>query len=790
MQNMQNKLDSLSLAKKLLYCPFSKEGLANDSIEFSPKEVTPEERKKAFYENVYANPFFFTNDWITTSDRNEECDEEEREYIRYNKNYVSGLKSGYNEIWDSFTGECKTNYPLSSPLYILEGSIGSGKSTFINKLKRALPEFIGNRYSYDFEKPPSSIKFMGFRCSNKEKSPIGYLKLILLECISNTLEEVVELEDGIHNLYQIYNNHFERHDDDDYVSFFEHINSYVIGSGETFNKCIYDYFEKSVLNLDKTEMLETLTGIFLRLLALLPQIESDYKGKNFLFCLDNVEHLITLEDDTKLNVSISDAKVLLISITRATNKLDNIIKASGNRRTVSVLLAMRDSTHGILEEIRRTSPFPENCSFKRVRMSDWYDTQDILEKRIQYIFNKKLTDVLIDEDIIKSPGVFVFNIATSDKSKFEWGLESFLSYFYNDSKRIVIERLLKRFLYLYEQEPMNIIYNNKYINKLDYFNENWKLIKGSNDSAHLIQLCRKYLIRLTLDYVNNYNYKRGPVKIVRDEDKLFYKIMSIFRLPANPKEIEINSYARRVLLYLATQTSEDSEYRFVAVEELIDKIAFHDSRFPSRSEKQVSVKKIEALSDILFNLNEIKDEDTNWVGLIFMNVPNGTMFKKEKFREHVKDAWGNYVKSNDQNLETVTVKITKAGEWFSRFMLEFEYFACAYIEPTLEEFVPLLAIDNNSILQKLLDKVYAAVEMFFDATETVERKIFKNDIVWDMPQNNYIVSTVNKHIGYLDKFRQFLERDDLCSLPANVRRDMVETLKTQINKYNQLKNKF
>ncbi|MCL1806603.1 MAG: hypothetical protein FWG31_02755 [Oscillospiraceae bacterium] len=281
---MLTELNSLNLANILLYNPYTTDGMRHDSSLFSFAGMSKDDRLREFYDKgMYTDPFFISDEWEIIANNSEECDDENaKEDRRYKETYISGLRTQYNEFVNSFTGRDVTNYPLSESIYILEGSIGCGKSTFINYLLRQLPNPKLNNFFYDLEEPPrSNIKFMENRHIEKDNTPINTLVLILLECIGNVFKSVNSpdgsLLNGISNIYDEYETQFMSKDEAHFVSFFEKIKEIISVSAKCCDGLPNDIYNlcKNIIisnkpNSDnaktvetcKINLIETLTGVF------------------------------------------------------------------------------------------------------------------------------------------------------------------------------------------------------------------------------------------------------------------------------------------------------------------------------------------------------------------------------------------------------------------------------------------------------------------------------------------------------------------------------------------------
>ncbi|MCL2443446.1 MAG: hypothetical protein FWD13_08295 [Treponema sp.] len=795
---IKNNINSNDLSSYLFYSPFTK---SNFFPFDSTVNSTVEKQKEEFLKCLYTEPFFNLPKH-PFDDENKNLDDS-KEDKRYNDQYINILKTHYIDFVKDFL-DYNSNKNMLSSLYVIIGSSGCGKTTFANKLFSMFPKKVLH-YSNFETLSMNYINFITSIYNVDDVTPINALLLTILQRIgqlfskpdnnkSFTVNKSNDLLIRISSIVNVYKKYFydiENNAENNFISlnFFLHLENINDCSINNISDYILDYLKLNILNkleYKEEKKIKELTSILLRLYFCITSLNND--NNVFLFFLDNIEHAIIIPSG-EIPINNMQIKIILKAIYDAIQETDNAISMINiSKKSFSIFLAMRDSTYGIVLEMLRTGSLTDNNGIKYIEISDWFDIGDVVSNRLNYLYKYNL----IDENnytIEISHGVLTYKNIISDRSQYKWGLNTFISKFYNNSKRYIAQRFIGWFLTQNEQNTCNIQYNSLVINKLEFFNYNWnEAIKLKLKEQILydsyIQLCRKYIIRLLFDFVNNNIYELGSVKEV--ERQYFEEIHSIF-YPSNILSIRFEqcSYARRILTYLSKKRNEKykEEFVFVTIGELIRNILIHNSNIRDLKKHAggISDKKLELFSDILFNLNKIRGIDTNWTGLIFIEVPDGKTFSNKNLRKYIKQAWKEYINNGGKDLdnkETVTIRVNEAGDLYSRFMPDFEYFACRYSPKS----VPLLAVDNNKTLNNLLENVFTAAKKCILNISIIEKNIDDTDIKWEL-SNKHSNRIIDRHIGYLENFFNFLN-SDICKLRE--KDIMKNTIIVKINEYKKL----
>jgi hypothetical protein len=430
-----------------------------------------------------------------------------------------------------------------------------------------------------------------------------------------------------------------------------------------------------------------------------------------------------------------------------------------------------------------------------VEIADWFENEDILTNRIKYFTNyKSLEKLFNDNNCEKSHGVKAYINIMQDRSNFIWGLSDFVNLFYNHSKRLVHKRFIGGFLASYEKYA-----NDDCMNEIEYFNEQWSLLDGLKPITRkppselymaFKHLCRKYMIRLFMDYVNS------------EEAHNFMSFMN-----TNTISSEESSYARRILTHLSNTTQVITTERnkvatyfnYESAVKLIDDLIVH-----GRNIDDVTEENIRFFSDILWELNHYLGR-CNWAGLLYIQVPRGDIFDKKALLKIIKANWDTYkrIKRGIDDESDVTesplyatdierwviVKLTLAGDLYSMFMPDFENFACRYCEDT----TPLLAVKSSSTLQKHLNRVFEETKKCATIVDGIEKKINRSNITWDYTiikdgvpdKRKYSEQLIITQINYLGLYKDYLN-SNVCRINSDEIKKMTNIIEEKIKEYNRL----
>jgi len=789
------KITSKDISDILIASPFTKEG--KNRYDYLPalffkRELKPEQWRKEFLNEIYAEPYFLEKKHEGNFEPTKEKDRFDRNSIeKYDIGYMRKLRQSYEGFEKHFIGDSDKN-ALQKPLFVVIGTVGSGKSIFTYKLisKR------DNIHCFDenFElKSEDTAHFISGDIDIGYVSPINAFVLLLAHNIGkcfckpqytieygwrydviSRVEDLKKLVNKISSTYKEYFNNKGKNVEDSRwcLNFFNHLEEMPknLKTVDEVTNHIKKYIEEIMNNTYRSgneSTIEVLTDILLRLYFCLIRTVDSYKDKKILLFIDNIENALVRDGNPTSEITTSHIKSFLSATCRSARKFSDRISEMGEVNPASVLLAMRDCTSRILNDLRNNeflSLQPGNY-MSHVEITEWFDNEDILTNRIKYFTGyKSLQEMLDDKNLEKSHGIIAYLNIIKDRSNSLWGLCDFINQFYNSSKRYIHERFIGGFLDYYEKYKGNE-------NELKFFNEQWKFVNRSKKNEgydELKYLCRKYIIRLLLDYVNIHN-----------EGKFF-----AFK-HTNEIESEESSYARRILIYLSYKrqledtTSESDKiiplFDYVSSSELIDNLLVC-----GKNAEDITDDKIKSFSNILWKLNRFLENDTHWTGLVYIQAHHGGVFNIKEHFELVKCDWENY-KHGNRDVKKVEIRLTYAGEIYTKIMPDFEYFTCRY----LKKFPPLLAIKNHRTLEKLLHGVLEETKKCRNIVNSNEKVIrSEGNVKWDYPvisedgtveKIEYTKQLVKSQKGYVKNFKKYLE-SSLCKISKDESNLMIDKI--------------
>jgi len=852
------KITARVLSNLLLASPFSEDSRAcyRSTAGFFGKEILSTDKwRKDYLSEIYAFPYFIkgsnvnfplTDEQLITDDEKTIKRHGGKEAIRaqYKKygDFHESLLGHFNET-DEQINEPADGEPyrrgsldnaLKSPLYLVIGSTGCGKSHFVHKLLEKGIEEI-HPYFVSFEVMGNySVSFL-FENTNYdmyEITPVNYFILLLVEHIhycfcpavynkddylrpTYPMPSLDFLKNRISLICDTYKEYFfdrpngQWKDLPEFRRFFTELGN--IPKDKTTVQEIADAVLELTKNLKSTlpnsgtrkedkSLATCLAGLFYRLNFCL--IESGCMSKNkVVLAIDNIEYAISGASSNCL-IGESDIQFILEVVNLSAKDFRTRIAQMETRSAyiksnpVAILLAMRESTYGILQAMRRPSHNNmENAGLIcDINVSDWYAQEDILVNKIKYFTGCDSVEKLLENrNYGKSEAVMCFYNVVRDRSYSAWALDDFINDLYNNSKQVVYQRVISGFLLHYEPaEIREIEYDNQQYNPLQFFNLRWKeLVEQRKDHQNhtderkkqldaFAHLCRKYIISLLLKYIN-----------MDKVDKSGNKYDFFSDLCHVGGTDEISSYARRILLYLLRHKQEqeqkqedmdstDDDGRFVSAGELIYELVVHNKQIlPSNT--SISNAHKDGFYKVIYNLNRGIIADQALPQMIYVEVPDGTMFSRQRLSRLIQDDWELYQQKNRTllNEPRVEAKITNTGEMYAFFMPDFEYFSCRYSKAS----PPLLAIDTNDKLRTLLEEIFSKTMECLDNVYKFEGTQ-KNSWVYKIgdKEQRHIERLLTSQARYLAIFGVYL-RSPLCSLDKNVKKDMIRTLKEYFDKY-------
>jgi len=751
-----------------------------------------------FLEECYAEPHFLIDNGKKSYSLTRTKDDDSKKNTYYDDEYRGKLISEYNNFQSNLIGsDTSGNSVFSRTMHLIIGTAGCGKTTFASKLLLKRNNIYYERD--DFANANSDIvnfitPEINFRVGLDEITPINCLKLILTRrigklflCNKNLDHDAadIELRESVKCIAETYKKHFNLGDINDlsvYRDFFNNLAAiakpdatepgYMPNKLYELVKHVFDihcdslkpkWTEEKRLEKQSEKQLEYLIGLFLRISFCAVKSLAYYNGKKILLFIDNIERALTLGGLRNRGASSSDIKIILNSVYKASFSFNQIManmrvahgqKPDAYETTVAILLNMRDSTYGILEIMEKEGDLSNIDHYSKIRISGWFSPDEILCRRITYYLNSKdisaLKDLLSGEKIKRSSGVEAYFNITSDKGISKWSLSDFLESFYAGSKRHIAERFVQKLLSGKENS-----------NHLDIFNRLCNISFDKVDDATrnaVINLRRKYIIRLMLDFVKDaiktnvafYGHTLKDIANDRESGKAFPIDNEYHNLSA--------SYARRIVTFLSENMKPDEiNYKFFKTNDLIDKLVMCDENIVNSAEEEKKL--IDRFSDVLFGLNEMLSNDTNWTALVCIEIKSGSTFTQPELTKMIYSDWEKHKnKARDKKIKKgkVSVRATDAGSIYALLMPDFEYFASRYND---KELPPLLTCKRTSHLKQILNDVKVAA---FRCIEHILKTEAQLNVLWRYKDDTGTLlrhesRIINHHIGYLCNYAVYVK---------------------------------
>ena len=391
-------------------------------------------------------------------------------------------------------------------------------------------------------------------------------------------------------------------------------------------------------------------------------------------------------------------------------------------------------------------------------ISNWYNIRKVYEKKSIYF-----RDIFNNNNINNDELYIAFKNIFSDESDYKWGTSNLVSMMYNNNKR----RIANNTILALARMPESI---------LKQYNNNWKnAIETKNPSTKY--LCRKLILRVILDYIQETNYL----------DKVLINVANIYG-----DDGESNSYARKITTYLSNITTDEDEEKYVSFPKIIKNILHR----PYYNENDINEIQIRDLAKTLFTMNLSNRDDTNWSPLIVIKFEYKSYIYEEDLIQQLINSWKNYLKDNIQieNVNEFAIKITAAGKTYAKFVPDFEYYASRYAN----KFKPLMTITDQyecyellNIVQKnafrCINNIIRDEEQFFSSMGQKEQNysyLYNSRWLYKENDNNtynvHPMRILNHHIGYLEHYLIYL-----LTLIKNIneKNEMIYIIQDTIKKY-------
>jgi len=709
----------------------------------------------------------------------------------YIDNLKGEVKNRTDEISDSFKKLTDFNDSferLDKTIYEIIGFAGCGKTTYSQYLFKKHKK-THNIYACDLDKSIPSFQFFTKRHVFDSKNNVWIFLGYMLQQVLHHIF-VDEILDPDQNGYikserfkDIINNYFKyitieplhssrnpHADHPDQIEVFEELRNY-------FDKEEYKDFngfadfvidrinniknsnEEKDENKRRENAIAFIIGIIIRLFFCL----SRYNNKKYIFAIDGIEHFIY---SGKRRIYNKQVTTIINGIKNAVDWMrGNIDYVKQNLHDnnelyntfYGIVIMMRDVSETV------TNGYEYNSQDKEygyhdiidINISGWFDIGNIIDKRKEY-FYELINKIGGKEELIQK----VFDRIRNDRSPYDWALSDIIKNLYNDNKRGVIECVT------------NAIENTTDANLKLFITEWDKAHNFQNYRGNLIHICRQYIFRLLLDYINS---KQGIRK-----SRYFDDIMAA-GLKYGP-ENNVTSYARRIATTLTNYAQIEGK-KFISFKKLIKSVLLdHIGTNPSDKETI-------DLGNILYLMNDPNATRTHWNALIEIKLsPENAEDDEQK---DIINALHTEWKNPKDTTEEFGIRIRPAGCFFSEFISEFEYFSCRSVINIIEDRTcpPLFeCIRNDYERKEVLKAVYNTTMKCLDVVVKRESKLNIDTALW-LYKDKYtgVMEThperiFKQHVSYLEKYLDYAEKwiDDDKKID---KQSIINDLKSYISKY-------
>jgi len=720
-----------------------------------------------FLEKVYVEPFTFYNrnqDEII----NEKIESDYLEDLEYTqeveKNYLIQSKLNFESRFDK----------LTDPLFMIKGEAGSGKTTYIHKLRELVSEKMYFHFC-DFETTRRTISLLGIPFDFKEKFNSNVWKYVSI--IVEHIIDILKIENAkdsqfhrefIYNITNIYKDNFcilqGKHtivDTDDIRDFFillgkygESQIEYVEFAEELCNafKNKFNQFESKHNHLGAVSYITT---IMIRLFFCLFKITK----KKQICVIDNIEYFVPFDEEHPIQEC--ELQIIFDGIIKSISEIRPLLRELKNIHSnfenfYAFVLVTRPTSISLVE----SQHYVDFNKDSIINISTWYCAEDIYNNKIKF-FKDEINNI--------QNSIYFETYANiiGDLSIYNWGLHDMISKMYNCNYRRIAEDVISAISKIPE-------------NYLNYFNNQWQI---SAKIPYLKHLCRKFIFRILINHIQRTKYF----------DKLMVEKRDATSRKKYLEDNESSSYARKIattLYRVSINKSNNNDNDYVSFPEIIEAVL----QVPYLP-KTINGTVIEQLASILYLMNETRNEKTNWAPLITIKFDIEQTYNKKNLSEEMKKEWNIYKNSKDKRHPSFLkygVKINSAGAFFAKMVPDFEYFACRYAP----EYPALFILQNLRHSEKAknsydcIDLIKIVKENAFLCIDEVigrDRNFFKS-VVYDTKKTSnfeplynstspykwlykekgrknklipHPIRILNHHIGYIEHYLEYI-----CNLPT------------------------
>lgn len=675
---------------------------------------------------------------------------------------------------------------LNDALFIIKGVAGSGKTTYLNRLKYEFSNEI-DFHIYNFEDVRQSNAFLAayFDFGKLyEKNVYKFISILLREIsllLGKRNLEGRQHQKLISDIVDIYEKNFRVGEDDLLESNLLEPNMDITEQQELFdilkaysvNKLNYNAFSQQLKNkfinrfydikIDIIENLAYVVGFLIRLFFCFSQKNS----KKHLFVVDNIENFVKY--DPKHPIQECELEKIMLGCFNAILKMREIlipIQKTRNYTTFyGLLVVTRDTTAStVLQELEHNNDYKKE---NEIDISKWYCTDDIYKSKKSFC-NKK--GIHFDDNCYS----IAYQQILCDFSAYRWGLNGIISKMYKHSHRRNVECV---------PDAISVLPKSEIV----HFNTMWAMAQGKeSNKSSLKNLCRKYILRVLIDHVQRKQYFNRLMvdSWLLENNKTRNLENAIAQGSLKTQNSERTSYARKISTILHRYYMSHGSEKYMSFPRLIQEVLKRPYLPQQPTEEQIC-----DLGKILFLMNETRNQITNWTSLVCIKFDNSEVYNESNLCNIMKKQWEEYMQRSIDidDVEKFGIKITEAGSLFAKILADFEYFACRFLsdEPPLfskENIKPFYidghksyrAVEIVKIVRKrafnCIDEIIKRDYDFFSDLGSSKgktpnfRRMYDNEYSWvykdSLRSKAYIhpYRILNQHMGYISNYIDYIER--------------------------------
>jgi len=710
----QGHLFALKTKRVLLAEPFTAEGIDNIVLLCNIRKgekIAEFMSEEDFFKYIYVEPFLreeerkkqepnILND-VPEDERDDDMAASEKKKLEYIEAVKKGTENrnpsnspyAYTQSKDKKRLFEDSLQYLKYPVFVIKGVAGTGKTTYLHWLKRELKEDV-EFFIYNFEiigaRP--RFHFMGtvYSFTDKEwRNNVNKFTAALLVSFSDNLklaekesedEHRIRVEKIIHEYEKNFDNETVL-DNEGFVKIFKEIFGKYVNKEINYVRLSEDIRDRfSPAEDEKT--LSYVVSSLIRLFFCLWKRKSI--EKKYLCVIDNIEDFISNQGDPNHQIHLCELERIVNACKNAGDEARKIIETWPEKNFNAFLFVTRDTT----EMLCRFSLHTHHDVNNEIDISNWFSTVEILKRKNAFLSEQRKKKLF---DPICCYSKAYYNII-HDYSISSWGLHEIVSKMYKNSHRRIAECVSSALGRIGASE-------------MEYFNKNWEEAFNNNSegvkqfrwkfSAGHKNLCRKFILRFLLnniqngDYIDNLMGVKSSIK-ARDERKLEYE--GVWAEIVLEKDRKQNDYARKIVTMLDNVTIiSGRKDKFISFPRLVKTILVRPFMVI-----EVSNEQIDCLGKILFLMNEVNYQRTNWTPLMCLRFDSSKKaYSQENLCDIMKQHWSEYVdgKRKSDDASEFGVRVTEAGSLFAQILHTFEYFASMFLTGEL----PLFAKENLKI---------------------------------------------------------------------------------------------